>query len=106
MLRDPIFKGCTRPAMIMGVPLVPLVAVFVICFMIGLWGGFLLRSAWPVLVAVCLLVSSLYTMRLVAKKDDQRFKQWELWLVLRVANFNRGFWGATSYAPFRLKKRR
>ena len=28
--RDPLFKGCTRPAMMFGVPLVPLAAVSVV----------------------------------------------------------------------------
>lgn len=103
--RDAIFKGCTRPAMKMGVPLVPLIFVFMACFLVGVWGGFLL-GIWPVFIAVITLVVAIVTMRGVAKKDDQRFRQVYLWLLLRVRNKNRSFWQATSYSPTRFKSRK
>lgn len=105
-MRDRIFKGCTRPAMKLGVPLVPLVVVVGGCFLAGMWGTVLLRSLWPAAFALTLLVGLLTTMRAITKKDDQRFKQMGLWLLLRVGNRNRRFWGATSYAPARYSTRR
>lgn len=103
--QDAIFKGCTRPAMKMGVPLVPLIVVFMGSFLLGLWGGFIF-GMWPVLMAVMFLVVAIVTMRGIAKKDDQRFRQVYLWLVLRLRNRNRVFWQATSYSPIRFKRRK
>lgn len=104
-LKDPIFKGCTRPAMKLGVPMVPLVVVFCGSFLLGVWGMFLLQSFWPVLVMGTVLIVSVVTMRGIAKKDDQRFRQIYLWLLLRLKNRNRKFWRATSYSPIRYKRR-
>ncbi len=104
-MRDRIYKGCTRPAMKAGVPLVPLIVVFMGCFLIAIWGAFIFSSIF-VLIAIMLFVVSMVTMRGVAKKDDQRFRQVYLWLLLRLGNTNRHFWKATSYSPIRFKRRK
>lgn len=101
---DPIFKGCTRPAMKAGVPLMPLIAVFIVCAMLCLWGGFFFGPP-AVLTGITVFIVSLLTMRSVTKHDDQRLNQVLIWLRLRLRNVNRNFWGATSYSPTRYKKR-
>jgi type IV secretory pathway VirB3-like protein len=97
--RDPLFKGCTRPALVMGVPMAPLVVVMgVVC----------MASLFTSVFVVLLLVPVIGTMRAVAKKDDQQFRLLGLKLWCRLVphhNFNRGFWGASTYSPLVFKKR-
>lgn len=103
-LRDPVFKGCTRPAMLMGVPLVPLVVVFGLCFIAGMWGlrfNFWLAPFFFVVLLVLVMV-----MRQITRKDDQRLNQWKLRFFMRVRNRNKSFWGATSYSANRYKRRK
>ena len=51
-LRDPLFKACTRPAMMAGVPLVPLVLVVGAFLMLGSW-TFLISPTLGLLVIAC-----------------------------------------------------
>jgi type IV secretion system protein VirB3 len=51
-------------------------------------------------------------MRLIIKSDDRAFDIWFLWFETRWRNrntflgpINKKFWGASSYAPARYKKR-
>ncbi len=64
-LRDPVFKGCTRPAMLWGVPLVPL---------LGVGGGMLVPAVWALLVSppigvgmVLLMIPVFVTMRAITR---------------------------------------
>ena len=102
---DPIFKGCTRPAMLGGVPMAPMIVVTLFCFLCGIWGLLLLQKLWIPGIALVLWVSLLFTMRAITKKDDQRFRQIFLKIRLRMANMSKKFWGVTSYSPFRFKRR-
>ena len=102
-LKDPVFKGCTRPAMLWGVPLVPFL-------MVG--GGILIPAIWALLaspplgVAMLFLIFAVFvTMRAMARHDDQRLAQRALRLRMKLRQRNRGFWGAHAYAPVRLKRR-
>lgn len=102
---DPIFKGCTRPAMLGGVPMAPLIVVALFCFLIGIWGLAFMQSLLPPLFGAALFFSLFLTMRGIARKDDQRFKQIFLYIILRKANKSKRFWRVTSYSPFRYKRR-
>ena len=97
--RDPLFKGCTRPAMMFGVPLVPLavISVFVI-----------LVSIWTTILFVATLVPIILTMRQITKSDDQQFRLLGLKLLFRMVNYNHNskFWKASAYSPFTFKKRK
>lgn len=102
-LRDPVFKGCTRPAMLWGVPLVPFL-------MVG--GGMLIPSIWALLASPPLGVGLLFliipvfvAMRVITRRDDQRLAQYALRLRLVVRQGNRRFWGSHAYLPVRLKRR-
>ncbi|MDR8394860.1 MAG: VirB3 family type IV secretion system protein [Paraburkholderia sp.] len=102
-LRDPVFKGCTRPAMLWGVPLVPLL-------MVG--GGILIPSIWALLASppvgvgiVLLLIPVFVTMRSMTRHDDQRLGQCALWVRMAIRQRNRRFWGAHAYVPLRVKRR-
>lgn len=103
--RDPIFRGCTRPATFAGVPLLPFLLVS---------GGFVLLSGWTLYLAsayvalflVMAYIPILVTMREVTKKDDQRLRQLLMRARMRVRQRAglRG-WGAVSYSPLRYKRR-
>jgi type IV secretion system protein VirB3 len=98
MLAEAIYKGATRPAMKLGIPLVPLVVLLGLAGLLVLWGG-LLISGWLALGAVLAVVPALVWMRLVTRKDDQRFRQMTLALKLRLRDHNQRLWHARSYSP-------
>ncbi|WP_454805969.1 type IV secretion system protein VirB3 [Paraburkholderia fungorum] len=102
-LRDPVFKGCTRPAMLWGVPLVPFL-------MVG--GGILIPAIWALLASppvgvgiVLLLIPVFVTMRSITRHDDQRLAQYALCARMAIRQRNRRFWGAHAYVPVRVKRR-
>ena len=102
-LRDPVFKGCTRPAMLWGVPLVPFL-------MVG--GGILIPAIWALLASppvgvgiVLLLIPVFVTMRSLTRHADQRLAQSALCARMAVRQRNRRFWGAHAYVPVRVKRR-
>ena len=98
MLGEAIYKGATRPAMKLGIPLVPLVVLFGGGLLLIMWGGTLL-SWWIALAVVVSFVPALLWMRIVTARDDQRFRQMFVALKLRLHDRNRGFWQARSYTP-------
>lgn len=95
---EAIYKGATRPAMKLGVPLVPLVVLLGAGMLLIMWGGILL-SWWVALAVVLALLPALAWMRFVTAQDDQRFRQMFVALKLRLHDRNRRFWHARSYAP-------
>lgn len=97
--RDPLFKGCTRPAMYLGVPLVPLVVATVTIILI---------SVWTTLFVSLALVPIVVVMRQIAKSDDQQFRLLWLKLLFRVIHYNHNakFWRASTYSPIAFKKRK
>jgi type IV secretion system protein VirB3 len=101
--KDPVFKGCTRPAMLWGVPLVAFL-------MVG--GGMLIPAIWALLASPPLGVAILFlmipvfvSMRVIARHDDQRLAQYLLRLRLMLRQGNRRFWGGHAYVPVRFKRR-
>lgn len=97
--RDPLFKGCTRPAMYLGVPLVPLVVVTVVVILI---------SVWTTLFVALTLIPIVIVMRQIAKADDQQFRLLGLRLLFRGVHYNHNakFWRASTYSPIAFKKRK
>jgi type IV secretion system protein VirB3 len=95
---EPIYKGATRPAMLLGIPLVPLVLLFGTALLLAMWGGALV-SWWVAVGVALLLVPALLWMRTVTAKDDQRFRQVFVALKLRLHDRNQRLWQARSYAP-------
>ena len=98
MQAEVIYKGATRPAMKLGIPLVPLVILFGIGMLLIMWGGILL-SGWVAVGVVLSFVPALLWMRWVTSRDDQRFRQIFVALKLRLHDHNRRFWRARSYTP-------
>lgn len=98
MQGEAIYKGATRPAMKLGIPLVPLVVLFGTGMLLIVWGGILV-SWWIALAVVLAILPALLWMRFVTCKDDQRFRQMFVAAKLRLRDRNRRFWRARSYAP-------
>ena len=94
--RDPLFKGCTRPAMVFGVPVIPL---FIIAFSIGF------LSILTTVLLNFLTIGAVFSMRMIVKNDDQKFRILGLWLSFRIQDMNRGFWKSAAYSPVPYKKR-
>ena len=98
MRSEVIFKGATRPAMKLGVPLLPLVVLLGTSMLLIMWGGVLI-SWWIALAVMVAVVPMLVWMRVVTATDDQRLKQLMVALRLRLHDRNRRLWLARSYAP-------
>lgn len=103
--RDPIFRGCTRPAMFAGVPMVPFLLVSGLFLLLAMW-SFYLVSGYVSLLLGMAYVPILVTMRQVTKKDDQRLRQMMMRARMRVRQIAvRARWSAVSYSPIRYKRR-
>lgn len=98
-MRDPLFKGCTRPAMLLGVPATPLA----LCS-----GAIALLCVWISIAFLALFPALLLAMRIMIRRDDQQFRL--IWLYLRMRwlspDRTRAFWRSTAYAPLRVTTRR
>jgi type IV secretion system protein VirB3 len=99
MQADAIYKGATRPAMKLGVPLVPLVVSLGIAMLLIMWIGALV-SWWIAPVVLLTLAPALGWMNLVTRRDDQRLRQLVLAAKLRFRDRNRRIWRSRSYAPY------
>ncbi|ACB28246.1 type IV secretion system protein VirB3 [Methylobacterium radiotolerans] len=97
--KDPLFKGCTRPAMIMGVPVVPFVIV---------GGGLMLVTIWTSIFCIVLVPVAIMVMRHITKSDDQQFRLLGLKIFFRLINYNRNgsFWQSSAWSPVAFKKRK
>lgn len=103
--RDPIFRGCTRPAMFAGVPMVPFLLVSGLFILLAMW-SFYLVSGYVSLFLGMAYVPIVVTMRQVTKKDDQRLRQMMMRARMRVRQMAvRRRWGAVSLSPIRYKRR-
>lgn len=98
MHAEPIYKGATRPAMKLGIPLVPLVILCGSSLLAMMWGGMLI-SWWVVPVLLVAVAPVLVWMRFLTAKDDQRLRQMSLALKLRRNDHNRRLWRARCYTP-------
>jgi type IV secretion system protein VirB3 len=98
MQAEAIFKGATRPAMLLGIPLVPLVSLTGTALLAALWGGMLI-SMWVAIGALSALIPALAWMRWITERDDQRLHQMFVAVKLGQQDRNHRFWGARSYSP-------
>lgn len=102
---DPIFRGCTRPAMLLRVPLLPFLLVTGTFLLSIVWSSYLV-SGYLALFLAMLYFPILVAMRHVTRKDDQRLHQLLMQARLRIPQLlTRRVWGAYSYAPLRYKRR-
>lgn len=87
MHKNVLFRGCTRPAMIMGVPYVP--------FAFGAGGCFLL-AVYVNFFCLLLLPAVIFVMRQMARRDEMIFRllglRWQLKLRTRNRALHDGMW--------------
>lgn len=102
MQKDVLFRGCTRPAMILGVPYIP--------FLVGA-GLPLLLAMYFSLYMLLLIPVSIFIMRFMTKKDEMIFRLIGLNLAFRFFPKNQpengGAWvfGASKYSKHANKMR-
>ena len=93
---SPVFKGCTRPACLFGVPIQPLIAVVGLIALLAFWTKII-----PLLI---LAIPAIFIMRMMTKNDDQTFNQMAVRMKTRRRNINGKFWNACSFQPCSYKK--
>jgi type IV secretion system protein VirB3 len=99
-----VFKGATRPALFIGVPLVPMMLLSLATMMPLGWLMVLRFYKTSVLLLLLFLVGYVW-MRGITKQDGWRTKQELLRMRLRRQKGNTRIWGGVSYCPLRLKRR-
>lgn len=102
-MRERIYKGCTRPAMLKGVPLRVAVPVGGVLVMVLIWGTWLASRwgyGWVVFTATGLLTVGLYVWASgITASDDQRLLQVWKHMRLQWLHLNRRLWKCRSYSP-------
>lgn len=97
MHKDTLFRGCTRPATILGVPYIP--------FLVGA-GGPLILAMYISLYLLLVIPFSILIMRLMTKKDEMIFRLIGLNLVFRFLPRNHaGYHNAWVFGPATYRKR-
>ena len=104
-MRERIFKGSTRPAMVAGVPIMVFVPVAILGAIATLWSA-VLASIWLGLGLGAGAALVLLALNLLSRRDDQRLLQALLATRLRLRSRNRRLWHARSYAPHVLRGQR
>lgn len=87
MRRDALFRGCTRPAMIMGVPYVPFAFGAGACFLLAVYLNFFCLLLLPIVI---------FVMRQMARRDEMIFRllglRWQLMMKTRNRSAHSGMW--------------
>ena len=102
MIQEAIYKGATRPAMLLGIPLVPLVVTAGLGMLLSMW-GVILVSGWVVVIVAIAFAPALGWMRFVTRSDDQRLRQMVVATRLWLHDRNAHLWMARSYSPHLLR---
>jgi type IV secretion system protein VirB3 len=101
--KDPLFKGCTRPSMMAGVPLLPFLLVTGLFTLLAMY-AFVLATPILSLFVVMIYAPIYISMRHVTRTDDQRLAQLMLRTRMRLRmSASKRRWGAYTYSPFRYK---
>jgi type IV secretion system protein VirB3 len=102
--RDPIFRGCTRPALFLGAPMVPTIILTGLAILLAMLGLFV--SPYISIAVITAYVPIYAWMRVVTKSDDQRLNQLLLRLRMRARMLSgRRVWRALTYTPVAYKRR-
>jgi type IV secretion system protein VirB3 len=96
-MRETIYKGATRPPMLLGVPFIPCILVCGTSALVAMWGGVLV-SRWIALGAALTAAAVMLWLRYMSRKDDQRLHQVILQLRLRRKAANGRLWRCRSYS--------
>lgn len=90
MRKDVLFRGCTRPAMFMGVPY--------LAFLVGA-GGSLMFAMWFGLQFIVLVPLAILVLRQMARRDELVFRllalRWRFKFKVRNVRQHEGMWVLT-----------
>lgn len=102
--RDRIFKGATRPAMMLGIPIIPFILLVGSHLLLAIW-AFVLVSGFISIGLGLLLVMEILILRQVNADDNHKLAQYFLLFREIGHRRNKNHWGAHSMSPVKLKKR-
>jgi type IV secretion system protein VirB3 len=96
----PVFKGCTRPPMLWGVPMLPMVALGIAGFLIIMYS---LVLGYPIvsLVAIAFFIPTFIYMRIISKSDEYQLEQSVKRFVIRFYQRTE----TVTFTPTKYKKR-
>ncbi|MDR0564679.1 MAG: VirB3 family type IV secretion system protein [Azoarcus sp.] len=104
MRQDPLFKGATRPALYLGVPLVPLLAAIALPCLAGVYCAVLIND--KLLGLALLAVPIVLVQRAIVATDDQQFRLLGLKMRFRFARgASARFWKSATLSPVEFPKR-
>lgn len=93
---DALFLACTRPAMVLGVPVEAMVLNIIVSGIFFLAAGSLLYlSVGGVLH---------FAFRAIVKHDHNAFRVLLMWLDTKGRTRNRGWWGGSSHTPLKVRR--
>ena len=97
MQRHTLFRGCTRPAMFLGVPYLPFFLGAGVCVLMAAWFNLFWLLALPPVIG---------GMRLLARQDEMVFRllgiRLQFWLKARNRRLHAGMWVFTPNQHRRL----
>jgi type IV secretion system protein VirB3 len=101
---DPIYKGCTAPSMMAGVPLVPFVLGGILFLQASFLSFYFIRLSVAIVFMVIGVVVYLWARKL-SRNDEHRLLQYMLKLRIRGRQAaTRRLWGAVSFSPLPPRK--
>jgi type IV secretory pathway VirB3-like protein len=101
---DPIYKGCTAPSTILGVPLLPFILGALVFGQLAVLSFYFIRFS-VALVFIVLAVAAYGWARKVGLNDEHRLLQYLLKARMRGRQgSSRRFWGAVSFSPLPPRK--
>lgn len=101
---DPIYKGCTAPSTILGVPLIPFILGALVLGQLTVLSFYFIRLS--VALVFIIIGVFLYTWaRKVGSNDEHRLLQYLMKARMRGRqSATRKFWGAVSFSPLPPRK--
>ena len=103
---EPVYKGCTSPSTIAGVPTLPFVLSAVVFAQLGLV-AFMTTGAAGILTVAVIYGYVLRWARRVSRSDDHRLEQMIKRLKIRHGHrLSTRYWGAGTYGAARTKGQR
>ena len=94
LTEDMLFLACTRPAMLLGVPLEAMSVNMILTGLIFLAGG------TPLYLLSGVVLHVLF--RAIVKNDHNAFRVLFMWLETKGRARNRGWWGGSSPSPLKV----
>lgn len=101
---DPIYKGCTAPSTILGVPIIPFILGALVIGQLTVLSFYFIRLS----VALVFLIIGVFAFlwaRKVGSNDEHRLLQYLMKARMRGRqSATRKFWGAVSFSPLPPRK--